>query len=96
MVSLVCAMPPAPIGPYQSIEDDFIQAPVSGPTSVMQQQAVEVTPEQADRNKAREWRWSAPARRYQRGNNPAMNPENYYPQSHPGSGYGYPTMGEPR
>ena len=92
------AMPPAPPGPYQSIEDDFVQVePVPGAVQRTNQQPA-VAPEQADRNEARvrEWGWGAPSKPYLQNRGPGSNPGNQYPPSHPGGNYRYNATGAPR
>ena len=96
MVSLAFAMPPAPDGPYQSIEDDFIQGtPVSEPPIRAGQQSV-IMPEYVERKQANERSWEASTGRYQQGKGSATPPDNYKPRSQPGGNTKYRPMGDAR
>ena len=92
MMSTAFAMPPAPPGPYQSVEDDFIQdVPASSPEMRVEQRPV-MTPEQIDRE-TNEWGRGASGGSYQHGN-PA--PDNDYPHNRADRDYRNHPMGEAR
>jgi hypothetical protein len=91
IVSVVFALPPAPPGPYQSIEDTLIQAEGASQTSVRDRQptptAREIAREQAISEQTRDWGWGAPSKRYSHESDPAQG--NGYPPARGGSGYPY-------
>gem|GEM_PF-7055300 len=79
IVNLGFAMPPAPPGPYQSVEDALMQAVINSKSSTMYRKPAAVN--KADREHARDWDWGAPSIRYLRENDPAlMKRANSYPR----------------
>ena len=79
------AMPPAPSGPYQSIEDHFIRVePAPNPADAKPQRTAV---KQAPSDEVHDWNWGVPSIRHLRQNDPALRiPEDGYPPVRQGSG----------
>jgi len=96
VVSIAYALPPAPPGPYQSIEDALIRAEGASQPSVSDRQltptAREIARERAIGEQARDWNWgSVPS-----GNPVLKRQGNEYPPAGGASNYPYRPNVAPR
>lgn len=99
IVNVAFALPPAPPGPYQSIEDTLTEAEGTLQPSVRDRQptAREVARERAINEQGRDWGQGAPSTRNSREADPAlMRQGNGYPSARDGSAYPYYPKGAPR
>jgi hypothetical protein len=99
IVSVAFALPPAPPGPYQSIEDTLIEAEGTSQPSVRDQQptAREIARERAISEQARDGSQGMPSIRNMREVDPAlMRQGNGYPPAGDSSGYRYYPKVAPR